>query len=183
MPDREPAVARTGLSASGGPCPDFLICRRDRYLLEHSPSCRVPGYLLITPLGGVRTLGDLAPPARQELAEALQAASLAIHLVIAPARVLCLHFGDGTAPLRFHLFPRTAQVAGEFLKAFPDHPDRLHHPFLLHWARVHYRAPAGLVWSAVGPYLPSLRATFLLAAGAGQARWGGPAGALARRDW
>jgi diadenosine tetraphosphate (Ap4A) HIT family hydrolase len=143
---------------------DFEILHQRRFIIEHSPSCTVPGYLIVSPLTPARTYLDLPRPARAELGQILEFASMAIKLTIAPIKLHCAHFGDESAPLRFHLFPRTQRVTHEFLGAYPGRPELLLRPLLLHWARGHYRAPPEAVWQTVSPYLPGLREAFLLAA-------------------
>ena len=146
---------------------DFMILKAKGWAIEHSPACLVPGYLIVSPLSPVRTLGDLPGTAQRELAPVLHAASEAIQLTIAPVRVHCARFGEDPARLRFHLFPRSRALTQAFLGAFPGRRDLLLRPALLHWARCQYRAPVAEVWRAVAPVIPALREAFLLAARSG----------------
>jgi hypothetical protein len=132
---------------------DFRILRQDGFLIEHEPSCLVPGYLVITPPA------DLARPRLERI---LAHAREAIRLTIAPEVLHCETMGEGPGPARIHLFPRTRPITRRFQGLFPDRDDLLQRPFLLHWARAHYRAPLPAVWRAVGPLLPVLREAFLL---------------------
>jgi diadenosine tetraphosphate (Ap4A) HIT family hydrolase len=143
---------------------DFRILTLAGCQVEHCPACLTPGYLIVAPPAPAERCGQLPAAAQRQLGQVLQCAGEAIHLTIAPVGLHCAHFGEAAAALRCHLFPRTRQVTAAFQGAFPDRPELLRHPLLLHWARNHYRAPVQEVWGLVAPFLPALREALLLAA-------------------
>jgi diadenosine tetraphosphate (Ap4A) HIT family hydrolase len=145
---------------------DFRVASLQGFLIDHCPTCRVPGYLVITPAARIPSLAELPPGDRRGLGQVLGWAAEAIRLTIAPVRLHCLPFAEAGGPPRVHLFPRTRQVTHGFLGAFPGRQDLLRRPLVMHWARAHYRAPAHEVWELAGPLIPALREALLLVAGA-----------------
>ena len=69
-------------------------------------------------------------------------------------------FGEEGQELHFHVFPRTAEITNEFLRAFPGQRDLIHGPILLDWARSRYRAAKPDIWRTVLPAVSALKEEF-----------------------
>lgn len=123
-----------------------VICRplpihgNQHFTVELCGTCGVPGYLIVAPRVPVGSLSELAPDALTALGPTLAFATRAIETVIQPERVYCALFAEQAHHVHFHLFPRTAELARQFLASHSGHTE-ISGPHLMDWARRVFRQP------------------------------------------
>jgi len=114
---------------------DQRLVYEDAYFrAEQCADCCVPGYLILSAKASVSSITDLTSEALQNLGPRLALVIRAIEVVVRPELVYCARFGEEVKALHFHLFPRTASLATEFLTEMGKHA-KLNGPLLLNWAR------------------------------------------------
>lgn len=86
-------------------------------------------------------LWKMTPEVLTALGPTLALAMCAIEAVVRPERVYCALFAEQTRDIHFHLFPRTAELAGRFLAGHPQDAE-ISGPRLLDWARRTFQQPA-----------------------------------------
>ena len=116
---------------------ESLIYEDAYFRVERSSDCCVPGYLILSARNPVTSVSGLTADELQALGPVIALLVRAIEAVVRPDLVYCAHFGEGARSLHFHLFPRTASIAAEFL-ADVEHGKKLNGPVLLNWAREHH---------------------------------------------
>ncbi len=144
---------------------DFAVANYRHFIVEHCCDCLVSGYLIVSPVIPVLSLAGLSREAQEALGPVLAAAAETVQTVIAPIKIYCAQFGEEGQHLHFHVFPRSAEITTEYLRAFPEQRDLIHGPLLLDWARSRYRVPKSEVWRAVAPAIERWRAEFHRIAG------------------
>jgi diadenosine tetraphosphate (Ap4A) HIT family hydrolase len=110
------------------------------FRIEPCSTCRIAGYLIVSPRVPVSSLAALSPGAQISLGPTLTAATRAIEAVIHPERVYCLLFAEETRTVHFHLFPRTKRLLAEYRRVHPTET-KVSGPTLLHWVRATFREP------------------------------------------
>ncbi len=113
---------------------ESLIYEDAYFQVEHSSDCCVPGYLILSTRNSVTSITGLTSDELQAFGPVVAHLVRAIEAAVHPDLVYCAHFGEGARALHFHLFPRTAAIAAEFL-ADGEHGNELNGPILLNWAR------------------------------------------------
>ena len=113
---------------------EYLVSEDAYFRAEHSGDCCVPGYLILSARDPVSSITGLTAGALQNLGPRLALLVRAIEAVVRPELVYCARFGEEVKALHFHLFPRTASMAKEFLAAVGKGA-KLNGPILLNWAR------------------------------------------------
>ena len=136
---------------------DFLVTENAFFRIEHCYSCAVPGYLIVSANIAVVCVHELAPSYQAQLGPSLAAACDLIQDVIKPVKVYCAQFGEEGRELHLHVFPRTADITNEFLKAYPEQKALIHGPVLLDWARTRYQASKEKVWPLVSSVIHEMR--------------------------
>lgn len=136
----------------------FELTTRGGFRIEHCFDCAVPGYVVLSPVQPAASLSDLPVEVLAQVGPVLSAVSRAIQSVVAPLRIYCGLFAEQRVEVHFHVFPRTAEVTEEFLRAYPEQRDAIRGPVLLDWARTYYRSSAPDVWRKVSPVVARLRA-------------------------
>lgn len=136
----------------------FDLTTRCGFKIEHCFDCAVPGYILLSPVEPAAALSDLPADALVQLGPVLSVVNRAIQTVVSPLRIYCALFAEQRLEVHFHVFPRTAEVTEEFLRAYPEQRNAISGPLLLDWARTYYRSPAPEVWRRVSPVIARLRA-------------------------
>jgi diadenosine tetraphosphate (Ap4A) HIT family hydrolase len=116
------------------PTDEYLVSEDVYFRAEHSGDCCVPGYLIMSARDPVSSISGLSAGALQNLGPRLALMVRAIETVVRPELVYCARFGEEVSALHFHLFPRTASMARQFL-AEVGKGARLNGPLLLNWAR------------------------------------------------
>jgi len=116
---------------------EHLIWEDAYFRAEHSGDCYVPGYLILSAKDPIASISGLTAAPQQNLGPQLALLVRALEAVVRPELVYCARFGEEIKALHFHLFPRTAELAKEFL-ASPRNGATLNGPLLLNWAREHY---------------------------------------------
>jgi len=143
-------LAIDGLSARDAPA-DLRIWQDDRFTVEHSHECGVPGYVVLRLTAPVRSLAELDPELSRSLGEALTRTAQAIEQVTGPERVYCLSFCEVDRRLHFHLFPRTRALLEAYRAGTGAGTGPPNGPTLFEWART--TLPAG---TSPPPGLPSV---------------------------
>jgi diadenosine tetraphosphate (Ap4A) HIT family hydrolase len=115
-------------------CPLPPLFANQHFTVEPCSSCVVPGYLIVAPKLPVTSLAELNSAALAALGPTLALATHVIEVVIQPERVYCALFAEQTRHVHFHLFPRTAELARQFLASHPEDAV-ISGPRLLDWAR------------------------------------------------
>jgi diadenosine tetraphosphate (Ap4A) HIT family hydrolase len=141
---------------------EFRLLRHEYFNVDHCRDCRVPGYLIVSPVTPVPSLAALSKETQRDLGPILAAATSAIINVIAPIKIYCALFGEEHQHVHFHLFPRTAGTTAEFLEMFPAQRNEIHGPVLLDWARSRYRASNEDVWRIASAAISALRSEFAI---------------------
>ena len=114
---------------------DYLINETEYYRLVHSDECAVTGYLILFAKPKAHSIMELPMPAVMELGQMLQQATAAISSVIKPQRIYCCSVGELMPQVHFHLFPRTQQLAEEYLANHPQDINGINGFQLLDWAK------------------------------------------------
>ena len=136
---------------------DFLIVRNKYFNIEHSYSCAVPGYLIVSPTSQTVSINSLPLDYQHQLGVYLAKAVELIQKVIDPYKVYCAQFGEEASQLHFHIFPRTNILTAAFLDEFPEQHDLIHGPVLLDWARAKYKRNSEDVWSSVSSVISEMK--------------------------
>ena len=99
--------------------PDFWLYHDQYYLIEQCTDCPLPGYLIVKPISGARSLEELTEEEQAALGRVLAKAIRAVKKAVQPVRVYCAQFGEKGGPLHFHIFPRTEEITREYLRERP----------------------------------------------------------------
>jgi diadenosine tetraphosphate (Ap4A) HIT family hydrolase len=110
------------------------------FRIDPCSSCRITGYLIVSPRVPVSSLAELSPEAQAALGVTLAAATRVIEDVVHPRRVYCALFAEETGSIHFHLFPRSDWLLSSYSRAHPEDVD-VSGPRLLDWARSTFRDP------------------------------------------
>ena len=97
----------------------FLICENENFSIEHSYSCAIPGYLIISPLVEVASIVELPPAAQVQLGPTLAFAADKIKDIVNSIKVYCAQYSEEDTHFHFHVFPRTAEITGFICRGFP----------------------------------------------------------------
>ncbi|MGC3961238.1 MAG: hypothetical protein QM813_25910 [Verrucomicrobiota bacterium] len=111
------------------------------FTVETCATCAVPGYLIVGPKLPVTSVSEMNPEVLAALGPTLALATRAIEAVLRPERIYCALFAEQTRHVHFHLFPRTAELARQFLASHPQDAE-ISGPRLLDWARHTFQQPA-----------------------------------------
>ena len=95
----------------------------------------VPGYLVLRTRTIYRNLAETPLQLQSELGVILGKLESAIGKITGAQHVYVARFAEASASLHFHLFPRTAPLASEFLKENPLMNGDINGPLLFDWAR------------------------------------------------
>jgi len=136
---------------------NFLIDKNEYFTTEHSFSCAVPGYLIVSPTINATSIAELPKEFQDRLGSNLARATELINVVVRPVKIYCAQFGEEGKELHFHVFPRTLILTSEYLKVFPNQKDLVHGPVLLDWARSEYKYYKQKVWSIVSSVVTEMR--------------------------
>jgi diadenosine tetraphosphate (Ap4A) HIT family hydrolase len=123
----------------------------DRFTLEHSEECTVPGYLVLRMRAKDAALPRLDDRDAERLGALLARAAQAISAATGAERVYCLSFCEVDARLHFHLFPRTRWLLDAYHEATGTGGEPVNGPALFEWARRRFSAGAGLPASQGDP--------------------------------
>lgn len=115
--------------------PRNLVFADETFSLEQSAECPIPGYLILRVKGEATGLAQLPAETARALGEMLARAAAAIEQAVRPERVYVLSFCEIDPRLHFHLFPRTAWLLKEYVKANDNAGDPVNGPMLFEWAR------------------------------------------------
>lgn len=121
---------------------NLRVFTSDRFTIDHSSECRIPGYLVVRTRGPATSLAELPEEDAGALGELLARATRAIERVTAAERVYCLVFAELDRRLHVHLFPRTAWLLEEYRDATDSGARPVNGPLLFEWARTRYAGPA-----------------------------------------
>ena len=112
----------------------MVVHENEHFVVEGCCSCFLPGYLLVRPKLPATSISDLSPEALASLGPTLALAVGAVEAVIQPERVYICLFCEQAREVHFHIFPRTAWLASEYYRAYPQDPE-IRGPGLMDWAR------------------------------------------------
>lgn len=130
-----------------------MIFEDERFTVDSSAECALPGYLVLRVKGGETSLAQLAPEKAMALGGLLARAARAIEEAVGAERVYVLSFCEVDRRLHFHLFPRTAWLLKEFRRANGARAEAVNGPVLFEWARKNFaqggRLPVGMPGAAV----------------------------------
>ncbi len=118
-----------------------LIYANQHFTVEPCRTCAAPGYLIVGSKKPAASLADLNAEALAALGPTLALATRAIEAVVRPERVYCALFAEQTRHVHFHLFPRTTELARQFLARHPQDAE-ISGPRLMDWARRTFQPPA-----------------------------------------
>ncbi|MBN2771782.1 MAG: hypothetical protein JXR90_13900 [Spirochaetes bacterium] len=116
-----------------------LIMRNKYFTLEQCYSCKIQGYMILTPIYKCSSIDELPKEYLDRLGEELSNAIKMVKEKVNPVKVYCLQFGEGSEQLHFHIFPRTQELTDKYLEVYPEQKDLIHGPMLLEWARNEYK--------------------------------------------
>ena len=117
---------------------DCAIFSNRHFVVEQSLNCPIPGYLVVTAAKETDRLEDLDAAAVSALGPTLAVAVAAVRKVIRPVKIYCAQFGEETGRVHFHIFPRTREITGAYLRERPQERTLIHGPVLLDWVRAEY---------------------------------------------
>lgn len=130
-----------------------MIFEDERFTVDSSDECVLPGYLVLRVKGGETSLAQLAPEKARALGEMLAKTAAAVEEAVGAERVYVLSFCEVDRRLHFHLFPRTAWLLKAFRRANGGRADAVSGPALFEWARRNFvqgrRLPVGMPGAAV----------------------------------
>jgi len=115
--------------------PRNTLFEDDRFTLEPSAECPIPGYLVLRLKGEATSLAQLPEETAMALGEMLARAVKAVEAAVQAERVYVLSFCEVDRRLHFHLFPRTAWLLKEYFKANFNANEPIDGPMLFAWAR------------------------------------------------
>lgn len=98
----------------------------------------VPGYLVLRAKDAYQHIADTPVQLQSELGVILGNLESAIGKVTGAQHVYIARFSEASASLHFHLFPRTAPIASQFLRESPLANGDVNGPLLFDWARRKY---------------------------------------------
>ena len=117
---------------------ELMIFEDEMFSLQQNAECPIPGYLILRLKGAETGLAQLPPETATLLGRMLARAAAAIEQAVKPERVYFLSFCEVDHRLHFHLFPRTAWLLKEYVKANDCANDPVNGPRLFEWARHSY---------------------------------------------
>ena len=118
-----------------------LVYQNAHFTAESAGDCFIPGYLIMRVKDPVDSLTGMSRSAIESLGPTLSHLVHAIESVIRPERIYYARFGEEVPTIHFHLFPRTAALAAEFLAAEAS-GGKLNGLVLMNWARLRYSPAA-----------------------------------------
>ena len=71
---------------------NFLLEKNEFFYIEHSYSCAVPGYLIVSPTVSVKSIADLPKAFQNQIGLSLATANKLIEDVINPLKIYCAQF-------------------------------------------------------------------------------------------
>lgn len=98
----------------------------------------VPGYLVLRATTQHKHLYETTAGFQRELGVVLGRLELCISSVTEAQHVYIARFSEASSSVHFHLFPRTAKLATDFLRENPTIIDGVNGPLLFDWARRKY---------------------------------------------
>lgn len=117
---------------------DLRILDGDRFRLEQSAECGIPGYLILRLKGPAASLARLDPEDAATVMRELARAARAVERVVAAERVYLLSFCEVDPRFHVHLFPRTRWLLGAHRAATGAGDGPANGPRLFEWARTAY---------------------------------------------
>ena len=139
---------------------NFLIGQNEYFIVEHSYSCALPGYLIVSPTIEVTSINELPDTTQVLLGPTLASATDVVNYTVNPIKIYCAQFGEEDTHLHFHIFPRTREITTEFLAEFPGQSELIYGPIFLDWARSKYRGSKKEVWAATSPVIGKMKAHY-----------------------
>ena len=115
-------------------CGSLPLYTNQHFTVEPCATCAIPGYLIVIPRIPTASLSEMNSDPLTTLGTTLALATRVIEAVVRPERVYCTLFAEQTRQIHFHLFPRTAELASQFLAANPEERE-ISCPRLMDWAR------------------------------------------------
>jgi len=112
-----------------------IIYEDETFALQPSAECSIPGYAVLRLKGPETSLAELSPENAKALGEMLARTAAAIEQAAGAERVYVLSFCEVDRRLHFHLFPRTAWLLREYLKANDCANAPVSGPMLFEWSR------------------------------------------------
>jgi diadenosine tetraphosphate (Ap4A) HIT family hydrolase len=109
------------------------LFENDHFIIEHSMTYRIPGYLFVSSKVKVYSLSELSEEALICLGTTLGMAVKAVEIFIKPINVYYSKFGELGCPLHFHIFPRTQWITELYRERF-NNKGLISGPILLDWA-------------------------------------------------
>ncbi len=120
------------------------IYEDDRFTLEQSQECTVPGYLVLRVLAEDAALSRLGRREAGRFGVLLARAAHAVAAATGAERVYCLSFCELDPRLHFHLFPRTRWLLEAYHEATGTGGRPVNGPALFEWARRRFADGAAL---------------------------------------
>src|SRR6185437_8076400 len=111
------------------------VYRSNNFVGAQCADCDVPGYIVLRAEPSAEIIGKLSNSAKNELGNALATLEMAIRETTSVEHVYALRFSEALGDVHFHLFPRSAALADEFLRETRDTDDGINGPLLFAWAR------------------------------------------------
>lgn len=115
------------------------VLETPRFSVTPCYDCDVPGYLIVQPRQSSGTLIGLEQQTQHDLGQILARVEAAVLHVTDAERVYILRFSEGLASVHFHIFPRSREIAKDWIAAQPEAAaDGINGPLLFAWARIRH---------------------------------------------
>lgn len=116
-----------------------VVLESGALLAEPCVDCDVAGYIVLRARESYHMLHEAPVELQSELGVTLSRLEVAILKVVKAEHVYIVRFSEAMAALHFHLFPRTHELAEQYLREAPGVDAGINGPLLFDWARRKYR--------------------------------------------
>lgn len=136
---------------------DFKIYENGYFKIEHSHTCAVSGYLIVSLKISEVSFYEMPRELLNELGSVLYRTTYSINKILSPRKIYCALFGEETVAVHFHIFPRTLWLTKAYLCHFPDSKSKINGPVLFDWARNEYRMEEKEVFKTISWIIPRIK--------------------------
>jgi diadenosine tetraphosphate (Ap4A) HIT family hydrolase len=115
-----------------------VVLQTDTFTVSPCLDCDLPGYLVLVANENQTAVSRLSARAQAELGPTIGQLESAIKQVTGAEHIYVLRFSEGLASVHFHFFPRTTQLAEQWLSSATPRDRDLNGPHIFAWARIRY---------------------------------------------
>jgi diadenosine tetraphosphate (Ap4A) HIT family hydrolase len=119
-----------------------IVLQTDTFTASPCLDCDLPGYLVLVANEDQNAVSSLSPHAQAELGPTMGRLESAIKQVTRAEHIYVLRFSEGLSSVHFHFFPRTSQLAEQWLSSATPPERDLNGPHIFAWARIRYHVDA-----------------------------------------